>query len=74
MKYFDIIPPRQTTPQVPLNDFDKWVQDMIKEEDNASKRGCLHKNCQNCHGTGHGKLGTCVHMLSCPCPNCSPTL
>ena len=36
-------------------------------------RPCLHKACPECHGTGvkyNGQL--CVHMLSCPCPSCTP--
>lgn len=35
---------------------------------------CLHKNCSMCNGTGVRKdgLGPCIHMLSCPCPICSP--
>lgn len=34
---------------------------------------CLHKNCPECHGTGV-KLngGICIHMISCPCPRCTP--
>lgn len=35
--------------------------------------GCLHEQCSNCHGTGNGKFGTCVHAIYCPCPKCSPT-
>jgi len=35
---------------------------------------CLHDNCSACGGTGVRKdgLGACVHMISCPCPKCSP--
>lgn len=38
------------------------------------KDGCLHKNCSSCNGTGVriDGLGPCVHMISCPCPLCSP--
>lgn len=34
---------------------------------------CLHKQCPECGGTGT-KIngGTCIHGISCPCPNCSP--
>jgi hypothetical protein len=40
--------------------------------ENAS--GCLHNNCSDCNGTGQRKdgLGHCIHMISCPCPKCSP--
>lgn len=34
---------------------------------------CAHNRCTTCHGTGvdsHGR--ECVHMISCPCPRCSP--
>jgi len=35
---------------------------------------CLHKSCPLCNGTGRRKdgLGSCVHMISCTCPKCSP--
>ena len=37
------------------------------------KQPCLHDGCKNCHGTGIGKDGSpCVHMISCPCPKCTP--
>lgn len=31
---------------------------------------CMHKNCPQC------RMGTCsgVHMISCPCKNCSPRM
>lgn len=35
-------------------------------------RPCLHDNCPQCNGTGVSILGPCVHMISCPCPKCSP--
>ena len=35
---------------------------------------CLHDNCIKCKGTGKnintGEL--CIHMISCPCPKCTP--
>ena len=35
---------------------------------------CLHDNYPMCNGTGVRKdgLGMCIHMISCPCPKCSP--
>jgi len=34
---------------------------------------CMHDRCPECHGTGKKWNGQmCVHMLSCPCPKCSP--
>lgn len=33
---------------------------------------CFHKNCPECKGTGRkGNGQNCIHMISCPCPNCS---
>lgn len=37
------------------------------------KTPCLHKSCSQCNGTGQKKDGSpCLHMISCPCPRCSP--
>ncbi len=34
---------------------------------------CLHNRCSECLGTGVRRDGgACVHMISCPCPRCSP--
>lgn len=34
---------------------------------------CLHNACTQCHGTGVKLDGSaCIHMISCPCPKCSP--
>lgn len=34
---------------------------------------CMHDNCTECVGTGVRRTGgSCVHMISCPCPRCSP--
>lgn len=34
---------------------------------------CLHDGCSSCHGTGVTSVGQpCIHMISCPCPKCSP--
>jgi hypothetical protein len=37
---------------------------------------CLHDNCSSCDGTGVRKdgLGSCIHMISCPCKKCSPRM
>lgn len=40
---------------------------------NYSDNRCLHKNCQECGGTGKKRDGSvCIHMISCPCPKCTP--
>lgn len=34
---------------------------------------CLHENCPQCHGSGVQFNNTpCIHMISCPCPKCTP--
>lgn len=38
----------------------------------TEEQKCLHEQCSNCHGTGFGIMGICVHSISCPCPKCSP--
>lgn len=34
---------------------------------------CFHMGCTQCYGTGTKADGSvCVHMISCPCPRCTP--
>lgn len=34
---------------------------------------CMHDQCSNCYGTGIDHMGKfCIHMISCPCPKCTP--
>lgn len=46
----------------------------LKKDWRNKNSKCLHDNCSQCDGTGIRKdgLGSCVHMISCPCPKCSP--
>ena len=45
----------------------------LRKENEQPKQLCLHKACMKCHGSGVDKDGmTCIHMISCPCPNCTP--
>jgi len=39
-----------------------------------NQRPCLHDGCPSCDGTGIRKdgLGSCIHMISCSCPKCTP--
>ena len=44
-----------------------------KRPDEKPDESCLHKKCSLCHGTGVKTDGRpCVHMISCPCANCTP--
>lgn len=44
-----------------------------REVHEAAWRPCLHDGCPDCVGTGMKLDGsTCVHMISCPCPKCTP--
>lgn len=51
---------------------EKFNCDEIKKDNTHSQ--CMHDNCPTCNGTGIRKDGggMCVHMISCPCPKCSP--
>ncbi len=51
--------------------FEDWTPKQFQNpKDTGNKDYCLHKNCAGC------RSGTCsgVHMLSCPCKNCSPIM
>jgi hypothetical protein len=86
-KYWDIIPPK--TKKKPKADpiavlpwnFEEILEKLKRGAGGtypntfaARSRACLHDQCSNCHGTGIGIIGPCVHMLSCPCPKCSPMM
>lgn len=53
-----------------------WQIRKILDWNYKEKSDCLHDNCPSCGGTGVRKdgLGSCVHMISCPCPKCSPRM
>ena len=63
-----------TAPTTAQNWWDATVHEMGDRITNQQQRHeCLHKSCTNCGGTGLSKLGgPCVHMISCPCSQCSP--
>lgn len=47
--------------------------DKVHQNLHVEWQPCLHDSCPNCHGTGIKLDGTnCIHMISCPCPKCSP--
>lgn len=65
-------------------DRDKYERDLrecqrkhlegIKIGRKTNWRPCLHNGCTSCFGTGRKADGSiCIHMLSCPCPKCSPS-
>lgn len=85
-KYWDVIPPEK--PDKRNSRYEELIE-LIKKHSEEERETmpyrmpftqilpdapCMHRNCPNCHGTGVGRMGTCIHMISCPCPNCSPTM
>ena len=45
----------------------------VQGERNEHWQPCMHDQCVDCIGTGVKKTGgSCVHMISCPCPKCTP--
>lgn len=45
----------------------------IQEGNEIDWQPCMHDSCPECVGTGTKKDGSvCVHMISCPCPRCTP--
>lgn len=58
-----------------LNRPPRIAQDAVRflGETKDKPRDCLQDACDNCHGTGQGRFGVCVHAISCPCPKHSPS-
>lgn len=58
------------------NTRDEWFKNVPKfwVDEKVEDQKCLHKTCTCCDGTGVRKdgLGMCTHMISCPCPRCTP--
>ena len=72
--------PPSVTEQLSREDYERELKKRQEEhlrsvfqQQDRFWRPCLHDGCPECHGTGV-KLngGACVHMISCPCPKCSP--
>lgn len=58
-----------------LNDLEKLNQRQIEptEIEPTEIEYCLHKTCNQCHGTGKKQDGKmCMHMLVCTCKRCNP--
>lgn len=70
-----IIKYNSTTGSSYSNTLDKANVDLTKPYfADKFQNNCLHRNCSLCGGTGVRKdtQQICVHMISCPCPLCSP--
>lgn len=51
----------------------KGIFDKLTEVPDEDEQRCMHENCHMCGGRGTKTDGTpCVHMISCPCPKCTP--
>ena len=68
-----------------LTERDKYEKNLRKRQEEHLKRvmrdyipkwkPCKHDSCTECHGTGIKLDGSsCVHMISCDCPRCSPMM
>lgn len=53
--------------------FDRIKNKWAKEVKTLYENRCLHKACENCHGTGRGENGVCVHAINCHCSEHSAT-
>lgn len=66
-------------------DMDEYERDLKRRQDEHlrqvrqnigkgfERQPCMHDSCPECVGTGIRKDGTpCIHMISCPCPKCTP--
>lgn len=58
----------------PFNPLDPTHYQKHFKWDLTQHSDCMHLNCSSCNGTGvrNDGLGTCIHMMSCPCKRCSP--
>ena len=51
----------------------RQAQQELQKRLYSNSTKCLHDKCTLCGGTGRKADGTpCPHMISCPCPRCSP--
>jgi len=59
---------------MPNQDLYELMEAIFEAEKLNKTQVCMHKSCPQCHGTGRREdgLGPCIHMISCPCPNCTP--
>ena len=45
----------------------------IERNNDDNWQPCFHDACTECLGTGVKRDGSpCIHMISCPCPKCTP--
>lgn len=56
-----------------LKEHQRGHLDSVQQNRNEVWRPCAHDGCSSCVGTGVKHDGSsCVHMIACPCPKCSP--
>ncbi len=68
---FEPFVPNYDVPTIPI--FEQTPYFNFLENQDKKYIQCLHQSCIECNGTGVKKTGgMCVHMISCPCPRCSP--
>ena len=54
-------------------DIGEMQRQHLERVNNYRWQPCLHDQCGECHGTGVRLDGSvCIHMISCPCPKCTP--
>lgn len=71
----------QTTTSINREEYEKQLAEtqrrhleQIKARKERNWRPCMHDQCNQCHGTGVKWDGSlCIHLISCPCPKCSPS-
>lgn len=62
-------------PQREVDERKRRHLEAVRERMEAAWRPCMHDSCPSCYGTGVRHDGSgCVHMISCPCPRCSPVV
>lgn len=74
-RYYEELRKRQEEHLKRVNDWlNKAISFPIQNFKQPPWKPCLHDSCTSCHGTGIRYDGiSCVHMISCDCPKCSPS-
>ena len=55
-------------------ELERAIERSIAELRRREASACLHDRCRTCGGTGNDLVNgrPCTHMISCPCPSCTP--